>query len=207
MVSFDYLAHAQYELSARQERRAEHAADGGFCPLHSWLYAQTAEPVGIALTYAELTRTAAGDLREALRSASSRQQLRDALAHLSPGPDRCPVCRALATAEREALADVLHELPRDPHGETPPGLCVPHLAQVLDANPSAAQTRWLAASLASAMERAAEDMRAFALKRQSLRRELISEEERVAYRQAICRIAGHRELARPWRTDEDDRLP
>ena len=207
MVSFDYLAHAQYELSSRQERRAEHAASGGFCPLHTWLYSQTAEPVGIALTYAELTRTAAADLRGALRSTSSRQQLREVLAHLSPGHDRCPVCRALVTAEREAVADVLERLPQDPDGEAPPGLCVPHLARVLDANPKAEQAKWLAASLAVAMERAAEDMRAFALKRQSLRRGLISDEERVAYRQAICRIAGHRELARPWRTDDDDRLP
>jgi len=206
-VAFDYLAHAQYELSSRQERRAEHAAGGGFCPLHTWLYTQMADPVGIALTYAQLTHTAAGELRAALRSTSGAQQLRDALAHLSPRRDRCPVCLALAAAEREAIADVLRELPRDPRGETPPGLCVPHLSQVLDANPGAEQAKWLARSLALTMERAAEDMRAFALKRQSLRRELISDEERVAYRQAICRIAGDRELARPWRSDEDDRLP
>jgi hypothetical protein len=46
-------------------------------------------------------------------------------------------------------------------------------------------------------------MRTYSLKRDSLRSYLQSEEERAAAIQAIARLAGRRELVRPWRlTDE-----
>jgi GTPase SAR1 family protein len=204
MAAFDYLAHAQYELATRREMRAEHATSGGFCALHTWLYAQTAEPVGIALTYAELAQSAAGRLQDALQASSSEQQLRHVLAHLTPGRDRCPVCRALSMAEEHAVGELLERLGLQP--ERVPSLCVVHLLAVLDRHPDARQANRLAGALADAMRRAAEDMQTFALKRQSLRRGLISDEELAAYKRMIARVAGHRELARPWRTDDDDRL-
>ncbi|HTU78557.1 MAG TPA: dynamin family protein [Solirubrobacteraceae bacterium] len=206
MVPFDYLAHAQYELATRQDRRAEHAATGGFCALHTWLYAQTADPVGIALTYAEL----AASLATHLQSAPTIQQAAEVLERYTPTPDRCPVCRVLGEAERDAVTDVLDKLARETPGEEndpPVSLCVGHLATVLAADPPAEQTRSLITTFAEAMQRASEDMRTFALKRQSLRRGLINQEERTAHLQTIVRVAGHRELARPWRTDDDDRLP
>ena len=203
MVPFEYLAHAQYELATRADRRAEHAAAGGFCPLHTWLYAQAADPVGIALTYAELATTLAGELH----SAAGSPQVEAILQQFRPTPDRCPVCRALGEAERAALADVLDQVSLADGTPPPINLCVGHLAAVLACEPPMEQARSLIAVFAGAMLRAAEDMRTFALKRQALRRGLLNQQERTAPLQAILRIAGHRELARPWRTDEDDRIP
>ncbi|HTZ63340.1 MAG TPA: dynamin family protein [Solirubrobacteraceae bacterium] len=204
-VPFDYLAHAQYELAAHQDRRAEHAGAGGFCALHTWLYAQSADPVGIALTHAELAQALAAQLT----AARTTQQVAEVLAHYTPTPDRCPVCRALDEAERDAVADVLDALARaEPaEGNEPPvSLCAGHLVSVLAADPPAEQAQSLIATFAGAMRRAAEDMRTFALKRKALRRGLVSNDERTAYLQTVLRVAGHRELARPWRTDDDDRL-
>lgn len=204
MVPFGFLAHEQYQLATRRERRVEHAAGGGFCPLHTWLYAQSADPVGIALTYAQLAATLSAQLRNLQTHAPLTAELQEAVEHFIPTGERCPVCRALQAAEHEAIAQVLDELGEEPAG---PDLCVGHLAAVLAAGPPLEQARALTARLAEAMGRAAEDMRTFALKRESLRRGLLSGDERAAYLQTIQRLAGHRELARPWRTDDDDRLP
>jgi Dynamin family len=203
-VPFDYLAHAQYRLASREESRSEHAESGGFCQLHTWLYAQVAEPVGIALSYARLAESATQLLRAA---ASGETELEDAVSHFLPDRDRCPVCLALATVEREAVERVLEDVSDAAGDAAVPPVCMPHLAVVLTAARDNERSGRLAGRLADGLERASEDMRTFALKRQSLRRGLLSDEERAAYLYVIERIAGTRALARPWRTDEDDRLP
>jgi GTP-binding protein EngB required for normal cell division len=205
-VAFDYLAEQQYRLATQPDTRVDHAASGGFCTLHTWLYAQIAEPVGTALTYAQLAECAADALREAAHSRASEQELADVLAHLLPGRDRCRVCRALGDSEQRALRRVARALAQYP-SVAMPSLCVPHLAGVLAAHPGSDAGRALVSALAETLDRASEDMRTFALKRQSLRRRLLSDEEHAAYQQIIPRFAGCRELARPWRTDADDRLP
>ncbi len=65
------------------------------------------------------------------------------------------------------------------------------------------RSRLLVRVLADVLGRAADDLRSYALKRESLRRYLLNEEELYAYHQTIARLAGHRELARPWRIDDD----
>jgi GTP-binding protein EngB required for normal cell division len=207
LVAFDYLAEQQYQLATDVDRRADHAASGGFCPLHTWLYAQIAEPVGIALTYAAVAEAAVAVLRRAARTASSEHEFAAALAPLLPGRNRCPVCLALAGAEQRALSRVLAALGQHPQANELPALCLPHLAAVLAADPGSDAARELVSVLADTLERASEDMRTFALKRQSLRRALLSDEEQASYQQIVPRVAGCRELARPWRTDADDLLP
>jgi hypothetical protein len=59
-VPFEYLAPTQYDLATRQDSRAEHAARGGFCTLHTWQYAETASDLGIALPYAEFAQQGTG---------------------------------------------------------------------------------------------------------------------------------------------------
>jgi GTP-binding protein EngB required for normal cell division len=206
-VPFDYLAELQYQLATSSDRRVQHAASGGFCPLHTWLYAQIAEPVGIALAYAELAESATRSLRRAVDAESTDEQLADTLAHLSPDHDRCLVCQALAIAERDALRRLTNALRERPAAKPTTALCVPHLTAVLATGPGSEPLRALARNLADQLERASDDMRTFALKRQSLRRELLDTEEHVAYQQIIPRVAGDRALARPWRTEADDRLP
>lgn len=202
MAAFDYLAHSQYELATRHERRAEHAARGGFCPLHTWLYAQTADPVGIALTYSELAAKLGGQLQTAVP-----EKAEEVLRRFTPTPERCPVCLAVSEAEHGAIAGVLDQLERADDAASPVSLCVGHLATLLSAELPAAHAERLVSGLADAMLRASEDLRTFALKRHALRRGLLNRDEQAAPREIIVRVAGHRELARPWRTDDDDRLP
>jgi hypothetical protein len=203
-ASVDSLARAQYELATREDSRAAHGATGGFCPLHTWQYAQTASVLGISLVYAQVADSATDLLREAEEEASTGEKLRAAVAHLIPGRDRCPVCRAADCAERDAVARLISSLPvKDDLGEPAPALCFPHLAAVLAADSGLGSGRSIARRLADVLERAADDMRTYALKRESLRRDLLNDEEQQAYLQVIARMAGHQQLARPWRDDDE----
>jgi len=198
-VPFEHLARAQHELATSGESRRTHAARGGFCALHTWQYAHVASERGIALAYAELAETASALLRAAHGSAAQESDLREALVAFTPGRERCPVCLALAQAERDAVVALVADLGQRAHAATPPALCLPHLAAVLATGPGVERARWLVGSLADGLARAAEDMRVYVLKRDSLRRHLVDHEEQAAHMGVIARIAAHRALAWPWR--------
>jgi hypothetical protein len=202
-VPFDYMAHAQFELARRTERRAEHVRAGGFCPIHTWQYAETASDVGIALAYAQLAHTAAELLSSPARIEDTPDGPAAAVAQLMPGPGRCPACRALADVERDAVAQVVAGLPAHTDGRQAPSLCVRHLAAVLADDPRHDRSRWLAQRLVDTLRRASEDMRTYSLKREALRGQLLSAEERAACLSVIRFLVGSREPARPWRTDDE----
>lgn len=205
-IPFEYLAHAQYELARSERSRLEHAARGGFCALHTWHYAQMASDLGVSLGYAALAEAAGRSLHAAADSASAETELRTAVARFLPRNDRCPVCQAVAEAERDAAASILQELSSEREGYEPPPLCLPHLARVLAQNADVAHGKRIVRAVADVLERAAEDLRTYALKRESLRRHLLNEEERDAYLQTIARMGGARELVGPWWRDEDDEI-
>jgi len=203
-VPFKFLAHAQYELARSETSRLEHAARGGFCPLHTWHYAQMASDLGVSLGYADLAEAAGHSLQSAADTASTETELRDALAHFLVGNDRCPVCEAVAEAERDAVASILHKLAMESDEYQPSALCLPHLAKVLAANTDVGYGKRISRVVADVLEREAEDLRTYALKRESLRRHLLNDEEREAYQQTIARMGGARELVGPWWRDDDE---
>jgi len=202
-VPFRYMARAQRELARREEEREAHVRYGGFCAMHTWQYAELASDVGIATAYASLAERFARSITAQVARAAQDGALREALSKLAPGPDRCPACAALVDAERAAVRDLIDALPARVDDEPTPFLCVPHLAAVLAADPGPEHAARLAERLARTLVRLSEDMRAYSLKRRSLRGHLLSEEEDAAPKRAISYLAGRRELVRPWRrTDE-----
>jgi hypothetical protein len=206
LAAFHYMAEAQGELAAERERRGERARSGGFCPTHTWQYAEIASDLGIAIAYAELAEAAADRLRAAEREASTENELRGAVAQLLAGPDRCPACLALAEAERATIRELLAELQPEPESAddaTVPALCVAHTAAVLVAHPGLERGSRFVRALAETLGRASEDMRTYSLKRESFRRQLLSDEEQAAYLQAISYLTGNRDLIRPWRPAND----
>jgi GTPase SAR1 family protein len=203
-VPFEYLAKAQYELARSEKNRLEHAARGGFCPLHTWHYAQMASDLGVSLGYSDLAEAAGRSLRTAADTATTETELRTAVAHFLLGNERCPVCRAVAEAERKAIASILHRIASEGDEYQPPALCMPHLASVLSANDDVADGKRIARVVADVLERDAEDLRTYSLKRESLRRHLLNDEERDAYQQTIARMGGARELVGPWWRDDDE---
>jgi hypothetical protein len=113
---------------------------------------------------------------------------------------------ALAAAERAAVLEILAELPAGPDladEAAVPALCVGHTAAMLVANPGLERGSRFVRALADTLGRASEDMRTYSLKRESFRRQLLSDEEQAAYLQAISYLAGNRDLIRPWRPADD----
>jgi small GTP-binding protein len=187
--AFDWLRHAQLRLATRENDQAAHARDGGFCPPHTWQFAAMASPVGISAAYAELAEHTA-DLLD-----PDGERPTGAVA----GPDRhrepCPICAVLAERQREAVADVVAQS----SGGHVPVLCLHHVDMALATQPAPSPdvARGLPAALAAALRRDAQDMRAFALKREALRADLVTAEESHAYDEVLRLLAGHRALAAP----------
>jgi ribosome biogenesis GTPase A len=204
-VTFRYMADVQHQLATDPQRRSEHARSGGFCSMHTWQYAGIASTLGIALAYADLTTRAADSLRSLASDTASEQELQAAVARLLVGSDRCRACVAITEAEEDAIRRLVADLSASTEdGTVPPALCVRHAGAVLEAGARLTLGKEIVGSLADALARAADDMRAYALKRESLRRRLLTEEEEVAHLQAIVLLAEERELVRPWRRDLDE---
>jgi hypothetical protein len=197
-VPFRFMTRAQWALARQPERRSAHVQVGGFCPLHTWQYAEIASELGIALAYAPVAQCAAE-----LIAHENGDGLPAAISKLMPGPERCPACVELTRAEHAAVDQLVTNLPTRLADTPAPSLCVPHLAAVLEADPGEEATRWLSERLADTLIRAAEDLRTYALKREALRTHLLNDDEHVASAVVVSHLAGSRGLVRPWRRNDE----
>jgi GTPase SAR1 family protein len=192
-AQMEYLIRRQFLLATSEADQARHAETGGFCPLHTWQYALLASPVGISAGNARLASQLAGALREADAASRNPSELAGNVVALAR-TRACPACAVLAGTEREAAGELAE--PAQPAAD-PPELCLRHLALVLEACPSLPAGRAMTSALAVALQRASENMRAYALKREALRRGLISSDEASAYSEALRLLAGRPTLALP----------
>jgi Dynamin family len=196
---FDFLAKSQLEVLVGEGRRVAPSA-AGLCPLHAWDQVEIGSPVSVSVGYAGVGEATARLLDEAASAPDSCEGLAGRVAELIAVWERCPACLVLEEAERQAVAEILGTLdPEDP--DTVPGLCLGHLARVLDAGVPPVAARLLVEEVARELRRGAEDMRTFSLKRESLRADLVTTEEARAHREVTARLAGHPLLATRWRTD------
>jgi hypothetical protein len=193
-VLTDHVIGEQFLLATSEGEQARHARAGGFCPLHTWQYAQMATPLGISAGYARLADAVADALDDLGSRAPSTGELARQVADLAH-VGACPVCAALADAEQGAVADIAVHESSSPVAVQ---LCLRHLAQVLAAGPSDVAARAMPAALAAQLRRASHDMRAYALKREALRRGLITDEEARAYAETLRLLAGRPSLVQPW---------
>ena len=198
----EYLIGRQLQLATSKDDQARHAEAGGFCPLHTWQYAHMASPVGISAGNARLAAATAAALQRIRSQGSTVGQLATAAGRLAR-PTGCGACAVLADAEGRAAAAIAADAVPEPS----PAVCVRHLAVILAAGPSAEAAAAMTAALANALQRAAHDMRSYALKREALRRGLITADEASAYARTLRLLAGQPALALPWEPDPDGAAP
>jgi GTPase SAR1 family protein len=98
-----HLRHAQFLLATRGQAQQDHAARGGFCPLHTWQYLTWASPLGASSANAALA-----------------DALADRLETSQPDVPRCPACTAVTSTEDEHAAATAT-------GPDIPVLCLRHL--------------------------------------------------------------------------------
>ena len=194
---YDFLAHDQYALATDPHRKEAHAAERGYCTLHAWQYESVASPQGVCVAYAPVLKSAASRLREAATDDSGCVVA--AIGEALPSANNCRLCGFIAERERVAAEAIAARLSSDIDGAYPP-LCVMHLRTVVAAGIPQRVVAKLMETEARILERCAEDMRMYAVKHDAVRRELMTDEERTAWRRGLAWIAGEPTMARPWRT-------
>ncbi|OPY72349.1 MAG: hypothetical protein A4E64_02958 [Syntrophorhabdus sp. PtaU1.Bin058] len=192
---FNFFCKRQYELSVNEARRREHARAGGFCPLHTWQYAQIAAPQDISLAYAPLLAAVAHGLYDIASSASSADSVRDGLNHLLASTENCSACLKIMEAEKNVIEEFLKTSPRREDEEADAGLCVVHLGAVLNQEIELETARNLVLRQADVLNRISENMQTYSLKYDAVRRELVSEEELMAWLFGLSLLVGHKGLS------------
>ncbi|HXE89336.1 MAG TPA: hypothetical protein VNK82_00060 [Terriglobales bacterium] len=187
-VLFDFLAQYQYDLSTDEEVRNRHAELGGFCPLHTWQYAEMASPKGVCTAYAEVCRAWSAKLREGRLGS---------LHDLPPGPDRCPACSLKSFAERVELERVAAMITAVGQPRPAPPLCLAHVEALGDVI-SPSLFRRLLEMQAEVYDEIARNMEEYVKNDNPADRRTLTQEQRVAHRVGLGRMVGHRRLVTPW---------
>lgn len=194
----DFFAHWQYKISSDEEARNEFAAELGFCPVHTWQLFAMSSPQGASAGFARLTEHVAHRLKEYKKFPG--KTIKD-LVHDSVN---CRVCKMLHGVEEQYLTQLSGLLNKTDglnqyhHSQ---GVCLRHLAMLLDITPSEEIREILISHAILRFEEDAEDMRSFALKGDALRRALQNRNEQDAYKRAIVRMVGSRNVFMPWKID------
>ncbi len=189
-VLFDFYAQWQYTLSTDSSAQQAFTAVRGFCPLHAWQFQQIANAQGVCAGYASLVDEAAAELRRLAEDHTGNAGA--AIGTLFPTPEACPACRVLHAAALPQARLLLAQL-ATANGQQlyarSPGLCLPHLRLTLSiAGPQ--EAAFLLQEQARHLEQTSEDMQSYMLKREALRRDLLSSSEEGAWRRALVQLVG-----------------
>ncbi|VBB09764.1 Hypothetical protein LUCI_5062 [Lucifera butyrica] len=195
-----FFAHWQYRLSTEEQAQAEFAAELGFCPFHTWQLLAVSSPHGASVGYARLADEAARRLKEIIAAPAAK----DGMRRLLHDSRSCRVCGLLQRAEEDyirRLARFISETAGRNGYRHSEGVCLRHLGMLLSTVTAAETREFLLTHAAQRFEEDAEDMRSYALKHEAVRRALQNCNEKDAYRRAVIRIAGGRNVYLPWEED------
>ncbi len=165
---FDFFCRRQYELSANEDDRHEHAMHLSFCPTHTWQYANIASPQGISVGYAPLLSYVARQMRDVACTADSVDSIRENIRGLQPSMKNCPACRKRSEVEEIAVEEFRQTLEHRNDTESDAGLCLLYLGTVLDRETDVEKARNLVLEQVDAMGRTVENMQAYSLKHDAL---------------------------------------
>jgi hypothetical protein len=198
---FAFFAKWQYMLATDSTAQRAFAAEHGFCPVHTWQFQEMASPQGISDGYAPLIEALAVQLARLLDSPPEHPAT--SLSAFMANPATCPACRVVQETATEQidhfLASLITAEGREDYTASA-GLCLPHVQETLaHAETSvdgtgAARTvsEFLLREQVRRLENLAEDLRAYTLKRDALRRGLLHREEANAWRRALVQLVGER---------------
>lgn len=195
-----FFAHWQYQIGTEERSQSEFAAELGFCPLHTWQLLSMCSPHGASTGFAQLSE----QISHQLKQAAAAHEDGDAARRLVRSSQNCRVCGLLRQAEEEyisQLAAQLDEAPFRSHYRHSQGVCLRHLGKLIDTMQTAGARDFLLSHAAACFEEDAEDMRSYSLKREALRRSLENRNEEDAYRRAVIRMVGERNVCAPWAED------
>ena len=193
--SINFFAHFQYLIASNEDAQTEFANGFGFCPLHTWQLLSMCSPHGASIGFAKLSEQVASRLR----SIDAEE-----ICGLIVSSKSCQVCEELHKEENtytKRLAELLKESVYRKLYDKAQGVCLRHLEMLLTIITDRGLKDNLISHSAIHFEEDAEDMRSFALKIDARRRNLQNTSEEDAYRRAIIRLVGGRDICTPWAED------
>jgi hypothetical protein len=200
-VAFEFFSHWQYALSSDEKAQAEFAAELGVCPLHAWQLETMSSPVGSSIAYPKLAER----VGQLLTQATSAPDCTQAVRQLLRDSHQYRVCRLLREAEKNYTTRLAEFLTTTPQGREAyrrsQGVCLRHLAPLVATVNDDEIIRVLLMHAAHRFEEIAEDMQAFAMKTDALRRALRNLDEEDAYLRMITHLVGSKAVSAPWQEE------
>jgi len=192
---FNFLKHYQHDLCVSHEVQQGFAEKNGLCSFHTRQLEAISSQQGLCEGYPPLLERWSAALREAARG-TGLAAVQSNIRALLPSRERCLVCNLRAKEETDAITSLAASLSRDASRSTSElsALCLPHFAMLANAISDVELLRDLTLRQADIVERVAEDMRRYALKRDARRRYLASTEEDGAAQRGILLASGRRQV-------------
>jgi hypothetical protein len=193
----EFFAERQGLLSKSEDAQTDYADQGGFCPLHTWQLAAFSSPRGISRGHSTIIRRMA----ESLDRAADAYADRKAGAFPVKATDDCMVCRFLAETEAryiEIFSAFLEEDGNLERYERSHGLCLRHLQQVLARMKDRSGEISLIRMAACRLREISESMVQYDLKLEQLKRELLTRDEKDAYRRGLVMLSGEKTVFSPF---------
>jgi len=192
----DFFRTYQYDLYVSADVQRAHAEAGGFCPMHTWQYANLASPQGICGAYPQILFRFSEDLRDLAEGRAPKHTNGGVAGPPLPADQTCPACQRVKEAEGNAVREFAGglEASSDDRGNADKRLCLIHLEDVVLALHNSSAGKVLLERESETLRRVAENLQRYALKHEGRRSDLITEEEWQAPKQALMLLVGHRNV-------------
>jgi len=192
----DFLRMYQYDLYVSADVQRVHAEAGGFCPMHTWQYANLASPQGICSAYPQVLFRFSEDLLTLAEGHASKHATGGVAAPPLPADQTCPACRKAREAEQKSVRTMADRLEAGTNEarNADQRFCLTHLEEMLLALRDTSAAKQLLEKESETFRRIAENLQRYALRHEGRRSDLITEEEWQAPKQALTLLAGHRNV-------------
>ncbi|MGB7492949.1 MAG: dynamin family protein [Candidatus Acidiferrum sp.] len=192
----DFFRTYQYDLYVSADVQRAHAEAGGFCPMHTWQYANLASPQGICGAYPQILFRFSEDLRDLAEGRAPKHTNGGVAGPPLPADQTCPACRRAKESEGNAVREMAEglETSSDDKGKADKRLCLTHLEDVVLALHNSSAGKMILERESETLRRVAENLQRYALKHEGRRSDLITEEEWQAPKQALTLLVGHRNV-------------
>jgi len=193
---WEFQRRFQYEIMINPAAQRDLAAHGGLCSFHTWQYEGISSPQGISEGYPPVLEDWAAWMRGAVSDGDILGVAEKLKARL-PNETSCVLCRVHAKAESEAIASLSRRLTETQAQalDSLSALCLPHFTRLLGTLRNEQLVGELLTRQATLLDRLAEDMKRSALKRDGVRRYLLSDEEESASKRGLALLARARPIA------------
>jgi hypothetical protein len=191
-TAFDYLSRWISAFASDEETQKEYAEVLGFCPFHTWQLVDIASARGLSRGYQVFLKRISGKLEEL---AGNLKNISEKIFALIQGSEGCPLCSRLRETESAYIRQLILFL-QEPEGlqaySESSGVCLRHLGLLVNGLSSQDRIHFLISKAAADFVQIIRDLENYTKKCDSLRRDLITPDEKNAYLRVLIQMIGDR---------------